>query len=95
MPRTEMMSLPAEEWVEATNADATKLTVQVQSKTPIRLMTAVGAVPPADPNAGVLIQAGFGFDRADIATLIPGVVDATRVYLRAENGKSWVFVSHD
>lgn len=79
-------------WTQLTAGDVSAITFQNIRDNPVFVMATVGAVAPTDPD-GVLYPAGFGETSVSLATLLPGVTSATRVYARSDIG-TVVWVSH-
>lgn len=91
MPMTTTKIVGAE-WVELTDADTTKFTVQNKGSYGLIVAVSAGAVP-ADDTSGMLINPGFGISD-QLSEIWPGQAGATRLFARCPVGGSCsVFVS--
>lgn len=99
MARNETLNLPADEWTEITNADATSITFMVQSpNTAIVYIQATAASEPSggdgDVSGSIPYAAGQGERNATIADMFPGVAGADRVFAHPVGVAANLFVSH-
>ncbi len=93
MARTDTLTIPANQWLQLTNSDATAVTFQVKGGT-VHLVATVGATPPADFDNALIYRAGQGEANIPLADLAPGTAGANRVYGYADQGKAEIYISH-
>ena len=95
MARNETIKLIEGQWVQLTNADVTKLRVQVWSQLPIKIMATVGAVAPTSDSGAIELTPGPIMPATyTLEEIWPGVVGAKRVYAFAPYDDATVSVSH-
>ena len=87
MARNVNLAIPANTWVELSNADVTEMRVQNLRLADVLLQASVGSVEPADNNGCIVLPAGsIWTPELTVAEIWPGLAGANRV---------WAFSSTD
>lgn len=94
MAQNTTITVPPRTWTQLTNADATAITIQVQSTVnPIFVKGTVGAVPPTSFLGCLQLNPPDQFVNQTLAHFFPGVAGVTRLYAYSEQ-EAQVFISH-
>lgn len=93
MARNTTLTLPANDWLQITNANVTALTFQNVGPYGLAIKATVDETEPSDIVGALRYAPGQGERSVLLADLFPGIDGAARVWAYCESPSS-VFVSH-